>query len=62
LEIVEFAYSNKIHTGTKVLFFKADSRQDHRVGFKLRKWKRHRKAEKLVIEIKKVQKEMKTVL
>jgi len=35
--MVEFAYNNKVHTGTKVLPFQANSGQDPRMGFELRK-------------------------
>jgi len=35
--MAEFAYNNKVHTGTKMLPFQANNRQDPRIGFELRK-------------------------
>ena len=37
LGTVEFAYNNKVHTGTKVSPFKANQEQDLRMGFEMRK-------------------------
>jgi len=35
--MAEFAYKNKVHTGTKMLPFQANNRQDPRIGFELKK-------------------------
>ena len=45
LGTAEFAYNNKVHTGTKVLPFQANHEQNSRMGFKLRKKRRYEGAE-----------------
>jgi len=60
--MAEFAYNNKVHTGTKVLPFEANSGQSSRVGFELRKKGRYKGAEKFAERMKKVQEEAKAVL
>jgi len=62
LETAEFAYNNKVHTGTKVSPFQANSRQNPRMGFEMRKKERFEKAEKFVERMKEVQKEAKAAL
>jgi len=62
LETVEFAYNNKVHAKTKVFPFKANSRQDLRMGFEMRKKGKHEGAEMFVEMIKNMQKEAKIVL
>ena len=62
LGIAEFAYNNKIHSSTKTLSFKANYRQDPRMGFKVRKKGRYEEAEKFVIKMKEIQEEAKAVL
>jgi len=62
LGMAEFAYNNKVHAGTKVLPFKANSGQDPRMGFKMRKKGKHEGAEKFAERIKNVQEEAKTAL
>jgi len=62
LETAEFAYNNKVHMGTKVSPFKANSGQDPRMGFKMRKKEKHEGAEKFAERIKNVQEEAKAVL
>ena len=47
---------------TKTLSFKANYRQDPRIGFKVRKKRKYEGAEKFVIERKKIQEEAKAVL
>ena len=37
LGMAEFAYNDKMHTGTKVLPFEANNGQNPRMGFELRK-------------------------
>jgi len=62
LGTAEFAYNNKVHTGTKVSPFQANHRQNPRMGFELRKKGRYKGAERFAERIKKVQEEVKAVL
>ena len=62
LGTAEFAYNNKVHSSTKTPLFKANYRQDPRMGFKVRKKGRYEGAEKFVIKIKEIQEEAKAVL
>jgi len=62
LGTAEFAYNNKVHTGTKVLPFKANNGQDPRMGFEMRKKGKYEGAEKFAERIKNVQEEAKAVL
>ena len=62
LGTAEFAYNNKMHTGTKVLPLKANTGQDPRIGFELRKKGKYKEAEKFVERIRKIQEEAKVVL
>jgi len=62
LGTTEFAYNNKVHTGTKVLPFQANSGQNPRMGFEMRKKGRFEKAEKFVERMKEVQGEAKAAL
>ena len=62
LGTAEFAYNNKVHVGTKVSPFKANSGQDPRMGFEMRKKGKHKGAEKFVERMKNVQEEAKTAL
>jgi len=43
--MAEFAYNNQVHTGTKVLSFKANKGQDPRIGFEMRKKGKYKGAE-----------------
>ena len=61
LGTVEFAY-NKVYTGTKVSPFEANSGQNPRMGFKLRKKGKYEQAEKFTERVKEVQEEAKAVL
>jgi len=61
LGTAEFAY-NKTHSSTRTLPFKANYRQDLRMGFKERKKVKYEKAEKFVKKMKEIQKEAKAVL
>ena len=58
----EFAYNNKTHLSTRTLSFKANYRQDPRMGFKGRKKRKYEGAEKFVEKIKEIQEEAKAVL
>jgi len=62
LGTAEFAYNNKVYTGTKVLPFKENDRQDPKMGFELRKKRKYEGAEKFIERIRKVQKEAKAAL
>jgi len=52
--MAEFAYNNKVYAGTKVLPFKANSEQDPRMGFKMRKKGKHKGAERFAKRMKNV--------
>ena len=58
----EFAYNNKVHTGTKVSPFKANQGQDLRMGFEMRKKGKYEGAEKFVEKMKNMQEEAKAAL
>jgi len=62
LGMAEFAYNNKAHSSTKISPFKANYRQDPRMGFKMRRKGKYKGAEKFVTKIKKIQEEAKAVL
>jgi len=62
LGTAEFAYNNKVHTGTKVLPFQANNGQNPRMGFEMRKKGRFEKAEKFLKRMKEVQGEAKAAL
>jgi len=62
LGTAEFTYNNKVHTGTKVSPFQANSGQDPRIGFELRKKERYKGAEKFAKKIEEVQGEAKVAL
>ena len=60
--MAEFAYNNKAHSSTKISSFKANYRQDPRMGFEVRKKRKYEGAEKFVVKIKKIQEEAKAAL
>jgi len=62
LGTTEFAYNNKVHTGTKVLSFQENSGQNPRLGFELRKKKRFEGTEKFTKRMEEVQEKAKTAL
>jgi len=62
LETVEFIFNNKIYTAIKLSLFKINYGQKLRIGFKIRKKRKHAKVEEFVKEIKEIYKEMKAVL
>ena len=62
LGTAEFAYNNKIYSSTKTSPFKANYRQDPRIGFEIRKKKKYERAEKFVAKMKEIQKKAKVVL
>jgi len=60
--MVEFAYNNKVHTGTKMSSFETNNSQSPRMGFELRKKGRYEGAEKFTKKIEEVQGEAKVAL
>jgi len=62
LGTAEFAYNNKVQTSTKVSSFKANSGQDPRMGFELRKKGKFEEANKFVERMQEIQGEAKAVL
>jgi len=54
LEIAEFAYNNKVYSGTKVLPFQTNSRQNPRMGFEIRKKEKFKSAERFVGRMKEI--------
>jgi len=62
LGTAEFAYNNKAHSSTKTSPFKANYRQDPRMGFKVRRKGKYEGAEKFVTKMKEIQEEAKAAL
>jgi len=62
LGIVEFAYNNKAYSSTQTTPFKANYRQDPRMGFEGKKKGKYEGAEKFIEKIKEIQEKAKTVL
>ena len=62
LGMAEFAYNNKVHAGTKVSPFEANSGQNLRMGFELRKKGKFERAERFAKRMKEVQGEAKAAL
>jgi len=62
LGTAEFAYNNKVHSSTRTLSFKANYRQDPRMGFEGRKKGKYAGAEKFIEKMKKIQEEAKVAL
>ena len=62
LGTAEFVYNNKVHSSTRMLPFKANYRQDPRMGFKDRKKGKYQGVEKFIEKIKEIQKEAKAIL
>jgi len=62
LGTAEFAYNNKAHSSTWMSPFKANYRQDSRMGFEERKKKKYTGAEKFIEKMKEIQEEAKVVL
>jgi len=54
LGMAEFAYNNKTHSSTKVSPFKANYRQDPRMGFEMRRKGKYEGAEKFVMKMKEI--------
>ena len=62
LGTAKFAYNNKVHSSTKISPFRANYRQDPRMGFETRRKGKYEGAEKFVTKIKEIQEEVKAVL
>jgi len=62
LGMAEFIYNNKAHSSTKMSSFKANYRQDSRMGFEMRKKGKYKGAEKFVTKMKEIQEEAKAAL
>jgi len=60
--MAEFAYNNKVHTGTKMSSFKVNNGQDPRIGFEIRKKGKYKEVEKFAKRMRSVQEEAKAVL
>ena len=60
--MAEFIYNNKVHSSTKISPFKANYRQDPRMGFEVKKKRKYEGAEKFVVKMKEIQKEAKAAL
>ena len=54
LGTAEFAYNNKMHSSTRTSSFKANYRQDSRIGFKERKKGKYAGAEKFIKKMKEI--------
>ena len=62
LGTAEFVYNNKAYSSTKTLFFKANYRQDPRMGFEVRRKGKYKGTEKFVTKMKEIQGEVKAAL
>jgi len=60
--LLESVISDKVYTLTKLLLFKVNYRQELRIGFEIRKNRKHAKAEKFVKKMKKMYEKVKTTL
>jgi len=60
--MAEFIYNNKVYSSTKILPFKANYRQDPRMGFEVKKKRKYEEAEKFVVKMKEIQKEARAAL
>jgi len=62
LGTAKFAYNNKVHSSTRMSPFKANYRQDPRMGFKGRKKGKYAGAKKFIEKMKEIQEEAKVAL
>jgi len=62
LGMAEFTYNNKAHSSTKVSPFKANYRQDPRMGFEMRRKGKYKGVEKFMTKMKEIQEEAKAAL
>jgi len=62
LGTAEFVYNNKVHSSTQTTPFKANYRQDPRMGFEGRRKEKYERVKKFIEKIKEIQKEARAVL
>ena len=62
LGTVEFTYNNKVHLSTQTSPFRANYRQDPRMGFKERKKGKYKRAKRFIEKMKEIQEKTKAVL
>jgi len=62
LETAEFAYNNKVYSSTQMTPFKANYRQDSRMGFEGRKKGKYEGAKKFIEKMKEIQEEVRVAL
>ena len=62
LGMTEFAYNNKVHSGTKVSLFEANNSQSLRIEFELRKKKGFERVKKFAKRMEEMQNEAKAIL
>ena len=55
-------YNNKAYLNMKTLLFKANYRQNPRIGFKVRRKGKYKRAEKFMTKMKEIQEKVKAVL
>ena len=60
--MAEFVYNNKIHSATKISPFRANYRQDPRIGFEGKRKGRYKVAKEFVERMQRIQKEAEVVL
>jgi len=60
--MAEFVYNNKTHSSTRILPFKANYKQDLRMGFKGKKKRKYERTKKFIEKIKEIQEKAKVVL
>jgi len=60
--MAEFVYNNKTYSSTRTSLFKANYRQDPRMGFEGRKKGKYEGAEKFIEKMKEIQEKVKVVL
>ncbi len=59
---VEFIFNNKVHIATKSSLFKVNYGKEPRMGFEIRKKRKHEKVEEFVKEMKEIHEEAKVAL
>jgi len=62
LETAEFAYNNKVYSSTQTSLFKANYKQNLRMGFEGKKKGKYKRAEKFIEKMKEIQEEAKVAL
>jgi len=62
LATAEFTFNNKVYTFIKLSSFKVNYRKEPRMGFEIRKKRKHVRVEEFVKEIKEIHNKVKVVL